>query len=101
MKLNLISEYRKSHGISQKELAARLKISQQRLSYYENGMSPSAEFVSAFRKLTNIDLLDGHHHQPSALEYEIEHLKTQNAMLLQLVEEQKKRLAMFEKMTKT
>ena len=97
MKLNLITNYRIDHGLSQKDLAKRLKISQQRLSYYENGMNPPADFIHAFRKLTGIDLLDGTKVQPNN---ELEFLKRENETLLQLIEQQKKTIALYEQMLK-
>lgn len=97
MKTNLITNYRRQHGLSQKDLAHRLKISQQRLSYYENGMQPPADFIHAFRKLTNIDLLDGTNVKP---DNETEYLKRENATLLQLIEQQKKTIELYEKLLK-
>ena len=97
MKNNLIKEYRVKNGLSQKEMAAKLKISQQRLSYYENGMQPPTDFVSAFRKATGVDLVDGSF-KPDTAEMELVSLRKENEMLKSIIQEKDKRMALYEQM---
>lgn len=89
-----IAQYRRDHGMTQKEFAARLNVTQQMLSYYENGMEPSIDFIKAFKKLTGIDLIFGK--IGIAEQSEIEQLRSENELLKTIIEEQKKRLILYE-----
>ena len=97
MKTNLIKEYRIKNKLSQKEFAEKLNVSQQRLSYYENGMTPPADFISIFRKATSIDLVDGSI-KPDTVEIELVSLRKENEMLKTLIQEKDKRLELYEMM---
>lgn len=92
----IIANFRKDKGMTQALFAKELGITQQMLSFYEKGMQPPVHFIVSFKKKTGIDLLfdkigiaDG---------VEIENLRNDNKLLRTLVEEQSKRLALYEKL---
>lgn len=92
----IISEYRKDHGMTQTDFADMMGISQQMVSFYEKGMEPPLDFIKNFKNKTGIDLI--FNKKNSAEGVEIENLRAENNLLLKLVEEQKKRLALYEKL---
>lgn len=92
----IISEYRKDHGMTQTDFAEFMGVSQQMVSFYEKGMEPPLEFIRNFKTKTGIDLI--FNKKGSAEGAEIENLRAENNLLLKLVEEQKKRLALYEKL---
>ncbi|MBS4066572.1 MAG: helix-turn-helix transcriptional regulator [Chitinophagaceae bacterium] len=94
--MNPITSYRKRNRLTQIEFAKQLGISQQRLSYYENGMEPPLEFIHKFKHVTSIDLLDVITEMPVDTKYEM--LVKENEMLRQLLEEKEKRLELYEKL---
>lgn len=97
MKNKAIVDYRKDHGMTQKEFAEKLNVTQQMLSYYEQGMTPSIEFIKKFKKVTGIDLLFGKNGAVEA--NEVDRLQRENDLLRSIIEEQKKRLDLYEKIT--
>lgn len=95
--MNAIAHYRKSKSLTQSEFAKQLDISQQRLSYYENGMEPPIEFMRKFKNLTGIDLMNAGISEISA-NTKIEMVVKENEMLRRLLEEKEKRLELYEKL---
>lgn len=92
----IIANFRKDQGMTQAQFSKELGIKQQMLSFYEKGMQPPVHFIVSFKKKTGIDLLFDK--IGSADGVEIENLRTENNLLRTLVEEQSKRLALYEKL---
>lgn len=98
-----IKKYRQEQDLSQQEISDLLDIPQQQWSEYERGFKKNLQpsFVSKFKKLSGIDLMDPSAAVPKRHEdSEVEKLKSENQAYSLVITELRNRLAFLEDLVK-